>query len=87
MIKNILNLGDSSVYCDFGSEVNRETNKQVINYFNFLRKMKIEGVINLTPSYNKLIISFDLNIINFERLKNLVKKIKIDQSESKKGKK
>ena len=87
MIKNILNLGDSSVYCDFGSEVNRETNKQVINYFNFLRKMKIEGVINLTPSYNKLIISFDLNIINFDRLKNLVQKIKIDQSESIKGKK
>ena len=87
MIKNILNLGDSSVYCDFGSEVNRETNKQVINYFNFLRKMKIEGVLNLTPSYSKLIISFDLNVINFDKLKNVVQKIKIDQSENKKGKK
>ena len=87
MIKNILNLGDSSVYCDFGSEVNKETNKQVINYFKFFKKENIDGVLNLTPSYNKLIISFDLNIINFERLKNLVQKIKIDQSESKKGKK
>ena len=87
MIKNILNLGDSSVYCDFGSEVNKETNRKVINYFRFLREMNIDGILNLTPSYNKLIISFDLNVINFDKLKNVIQKIKIDQSESKKGKK
>ena len=87
MIKNILNLGDSSVYCDFGSEVNKETNRKVINYFRLLREMNIDGVLNLTPSYNKLIISFDLNVINFNKLKNIIQKIKIDQSESIKGKK
>ena len=87
MIKNILNLGDSSVYCDFGSEVNKETNRKVINYFRFLREMNIDGILNLTPSYNKLIISFDLNVINFNKLKNIIQKIKIDQSESIKGKK
>ena len=87
MIKNILNLGDSSIYCDFGSEVNKETNKKVINYFRFLRDKNIDGILNLTPSYNKLIISFDLNVINFNNLKNIIQKIKIDQSESSKGKK
>ena len=29
MIKNILNLGDASVYCDFGKEVNKEINNNV----------------------------------------------------------
>ena len=33
MIKNIVNLGDAAIYCDFGNEVNKETNLKVIKYF------------------------------------------------------
>ena len=33
MIKNIVNLGDAAIYCDFGSEVNQEINSKVIKYF------------------------------------------------------
>ena len=33
MIKNISNLGDAALYCDFGSEVNKEINSKV-NFFN-----------------------------------------------------
>ena len=32
MIKNILNLGDAALYCDFGSDVNQEINSNVIKY-------------------------------------------------------
>jgi hypothetical protein len=32
MIKNIYNLGDAALYCDFGDTVNKETNLEVINY-------------------------------------------------------
>ena len=32
MIKNILNLGDAAVYCDFGEDVNQEINTNVIKY-------------------------------------------------------
>ena len=60
MIKNISNLGDAALYCDFGKEINKETNTQVIKYFKGIQKENIEGINNLTPSYNKLIISFDL---------------------------
>ena len=59
MIKNISNLGDAALYCDFGTEVNKETNSKVIKYFKSVKKKDIHGIINLTPSYNKLIISFD----------------------------
>ena len=55
MIKNILNLGDSSIYYDFGEQINKETNKKVISFFNSLKKANLEEIINLTPSYNKLI--------------------------------
>ena len=64
MIKNISNLGDAALYCDFGNEVNKSTNIQVIKYFKNIQKENIEGINNLTPSYNKLIISFDLKKTN-----------------------
>ena len=72
MIKNILNLGDSALYCDFGDEVNREINSSVIHYFNNIRDRNIIGNTNIVPSYNKLIIIFDLAIINFEKLKEII---------------
>ncbi len=77
MIKNISNLGDSALYCDFGNEVNKEINTQVIRYFKSILKENIEGINNLTPSYNKLIISFDLKKINFNNLKKLIENLKI----------
>ena len=33
MLKNISNLGDAALYCDFGTEVNKEVNNKVIRYF------------------------------------------------------
>ena len=69
MIKNISNLGDAALYCDFGNDVNQKTNIKVIKYFENIKNLKIKGINNLTPSYNKLIISFDLNVINFVELK------------------
>ena len=80
MIKNILNLGDAALYCDFGSEVNKEINANVINYFINLKNIKIEGVINITPSYNKLIISFDLKKINFNELKSIIENIDLSET-------
>lgn len=78
MIKNIINLGDAALYCDFGAEVNKEINSKIINYFKNLKKNKIFGVTNITPSYNKLIISFDLTKINYEKLKDKIINIELD---------
>ncbi len=81
MIKNILPLGDAAVYCDFGLEVNQEINSRVINYFNQISKLndlkKIEGITNLTPSYNKLIISFDLSITSYLKVRDFIFNLKI----------
>ena len=83
MIKNISNLGDTAVYCDFGSEVNESINANVINCFNHLSKLikeeKVEGITNLTPSYNKLIISFDLTITNYLKIKNFIEDLIIQK--------
>ncbi len=77
MIKNISNLGDAALYCDFGSEVNKEINSKVIRYFKSIQKENIDGVNNLTPSYNKLIISFDLRKKNFQTIKKLIENLNV----------
>ena len=91
MIKNISNLGDAAVYCNFGSEVNEIINTNVISYFNHLLKLikeeKILGITNLTPSYNKLIVSFDLTITNYKDTKKLIENLVIPESIKKSNKK
>ena len=83
MIKNISNLGDTAVYCDFGYEVNESINANVIDYFNHLSKLikekEVDGITNLTPSYNKLIISFDLTITNYIKIKNFIEGLIINR--------
>jgi len=87
MIKNILNLGDAALYCDFGKDVNKETNIQVIRYFKSIQNEDIEGINNLTPSYNKLIISFDLKKTNFQDLKNVIENLTVTNINDLKNKK
>ena len=82
MIKNISNLGDAAVYCDFGNEVNKTINSKVIKYFKTIKKNNIEGINNLTPSYNKLIISFDLNKTSFKQVKNYIENIDLEDSQN-----
>ena len=81
MIKNISNLGDSALYCDFGSAVSKEINSNVIKYFKNIKEKEIEGITNLTPSYNKLIISFDLKVTNFKSLKKIVENLELNKIE------
>ena len=87
MIKNISNLGDAALYCDFGNKVDQKTNIKVIKYFENIKKQNIYGINNLTPSYNKIIISFDLNILNFTELKKKIEDIKVSESEFKQNQK
>jgi len=81
MIKNISNLGDAAVYCDFGVEVNKTVNSEVIKYFKALKKENVESINNLTPSYNKLIVSYDLRKTNFKEVKKLIENLNINETQ------
>ena len=76
MLKKLNNIGDSAIVCDFGDEVNQSINNGVIKLFNFMRRESalgnIKGILNCTPSYNKLIVSFDLEITNFQNVFNFI---------------
>ena len=81
MIRNILNLGDAALYCDFGDEVNKDINTKVIRYFQSIKKENIDGINNLAPSYNKLIVSFDLKKIKYKELKKIIENLNIDSKD------
>jgi len=87
MIKNISNLGDAALYCDFGIEVSRNINSEVIKYFKAIKEKNIEGINNLTPSYNKLIISFDLSVTNYGEIKDKIEKLNINEVQNNSNKK
>ena len=86
MIKNILNLGDAALYCDFGDQVNKDINSNVINYFKNIKELNIKGITNIVPSYNKLIITFDLDVTNFQKLKKTITEMDLKAYENSKSK-
>jgi len=77
MLKKISNIGDCGITCDFGDEVNKKTNKEVIKLFNFIKESvnskKLKGILNYTPSYNKLIINFELGKIKSKEIIEFIK--------------
>ena len=79
MFKKLHNIGDCGIVCDFGNEVNREINSNVIKLFHHVKKEvlqgNLEGVLNYTPSYNKLIISFDLEKTNSSKIINFLQSV------------
>ena len=79
MIKKLSNIGDCGIVCDFGDEVNRDINTGVIKLFNYIKKEvsagNLNGILNYTPSYNKLIISFDLKTINSSQIMSFIKSV------------
>ena len=75
----ISNIGDCGIVCDFGDEVNREINANVIKLFHHVKKEVLQGnlggILNYTPSYNKLIINFDLEKTNSSKIIDFLKSI------------
>jgi len=79
MFKKLNNIGDCGIVCDFGEEVNREINTSVIKLFDHVKKEvlkgNLNGILNYTPSYNKLIINFDLEKINSSKIIDFLKSV------------
>ncbi len=79
MFKKLNNIGDCGIMCDFGNEVNKSINTSVIKLFHRIKKEvsdgNLDGVLNYTPSYNKLIINFDLRKINSSKIIDFLKSV------------
>jgi KipI family sensor histidine kinase inhibitor len=80
MFEKIYNISDQGIICDFGNEINKEINAKVIGVFNYINNnldMKNElGIINCIPSYNKLIIQYDLLFVSSDSIIKYISSIK-----------
>ena len=85
MIKNILDYGDQAVLIDFGNEIKKEINQNVIFVFKKLKQIikeeNIQGIENIIPSYNKLVIQFNLNLINSSQVRDTILTVKDEKFE------
>ena len=52
---------EQSYLLNYGEDINIITNKKVISHFKYLIKNKFEYILNVVPSFNKLLIVFDAN--------------------------
>lgn len=91
MFKKLSNIGDCGIVCDFGKEVNQKINADVIQLFHYVKKQvserNLKGILNCTPSYNKLIINFDLQKINSSQIIDFLKSVDFSQLNFSKNKK
>ena len=82
MFKKIYNISDQGIICDFGNEINKEINAKVIGVFNYINNnldIKNElGIINCVPSYNKIVIQYDLLVTSSDAIIKYISSIKED---------
>ena len=82
MFKKIYNISDQGIICDFGNEINKEINAKVIGVFNYINNnedIKNElGIINCIPSYNKLIVQYDLLFVSSDSIIKYISSIRED---------
>jgi len=85
MIKNVFEYGDQAVLIDFGDEIKKEINQNVIFVFKKLKQIISENNIvvieNITPSYNKLAIQFDLGKTDITNIFKLIYQVKNEKVE------
>ncbi len=82
MFEKIYNISDQGIICDFGNEINKEINAKVIGVFNYINNnldIKNElGIINCVPSYNKIVIQYDLLVTSADAIIKYISSIKED---------
>ena len=80
MFEKIYNISDQGIICDFGNEINKEINAKVIGVFNYINNnldIKNElGIINCVPSYNKIVIQYDLLVTSSDAIIKYISSIK-----------
>ena len=71
----IILAGESSLLIYFGDKIDPSLPKNIANFANQLKKQFSESVINLTPSYTSLLVSYDLNKTNYQQFKAQVSEL------------
>lgn len=67
-------VGDSAMSVEFGQEIDASVNAKVISLFAYLQEHKIEGIVDISPTFCSLFIIYDPRILLFTELKAAIEK-------------
>jgi len=59
MFKSFSQISEQAYLIDYGNSINVETNNKVINHFKYMQSLNYEYILNVVPSFNKLLIQFN----------------------------
>lgn len=65
--------GDNAIQMEFGNEISKQINAKIRSTIDEIEKSKIEGIIEMIPTYRSITITYDPCVV---RYKNLVEKLK-----------
>ena len=75
MFKSFSQISEQAYLIDYGDTIDVETNNKVINHFKYIQNLNYRFILNIVPSFNKLLILFDtrykkdtLNLIGWQTL-------------------
>lgn len=68
-----LTSGDSAVVMEFGNEVSKDINARISKTLELIEKENIKGIIECTPTYRSITISYDPMVLSYG---DLIKKLK-----------
>lgn len=71
----ILTAGDSALLVEFGKEINEDINRKITAVVKMIKEQRIEGIVELIPSFCALVIQYDPRVISYDEMKNRVKGI------------
>lgn len=67
--------GDTSIVVEFGNEISNKINRKIRFLIDNLKTKNLKGIIEMTPTYRSLAITYDPILIDFNYLKNEIELI------------
>ena len=81
MIFKIVNVDSLIIY--FGDKIDEDIALKIKKVYQGLRKLNLDGLIEIIPSYTSIFITFDIFKYDFETLKNIIEQnINLDLEEN-----
>jgi len=72
--------GDSALVMEFGNEISKEINASIAQVVGYLKDQKLDGIVDILPTYRSILINYDPRVFTYEQLVEKLSSIEIADS-------
>ncbi|BFL73217.1 5-oxoprolinase subunit PxpB [Anaerococcus nagyae] len=69
--------GDSALVMEFGNEISKEINASISQVVNYLKDERLNGIVDILPTYRSILINYDPRVFTFDELVEKLDSIEI----------